>query len=273
MSERRVALVTGANTGIGEVTARELAARGMRVVLACRSAAKAEEARQRILAAVAGADVSVHALDLSSLAAVRESAERFLASGSPLHVLVNNAGMAGQRGATADGFELHFGVNHLGPWLFTQLLEPRLREAGEGARVVHVASRAHARVRSLDWDALRRPTRSITGFPEYGVSKLCNVLRRLEGTGVRTYALHPGVVASDIWRRVPWPIRPLMMLRMVTNEEGARTSVYCATSPDVATQSGLYYDREAVAPVSALAQDDALARRLWEECVAWTKLR
>jgi NAD(P)-dependent dehydrogenase (short-subunit alcohol dehydrogenase family) len=273
-----VGLVTGANTGIGEVAARALAARGLRVVLACRSLDKAEEARKRILSQVPGAHMSLHALDLSSLASVRESAERFLATGSPLAVLVNNAGMAGARGLTVDGFELAFGVNHLGPHLFTRLLEPRLRAHGEGARIVNVASRAHRRVARLDWAALQRPTRSVTGFPEYSVSKLCNVLcsrehaRRLEGTGVRTYALHPGVVASDVWRKVPWPLRPLVKLRMISNEEGARTTVYCATSPEVAAQSGLYYDRCAAAPTEGLGGDDALGRELWARCEAWAGL-
>jgi NAD(P)-dependent dehydrogenase (short-subunit alcohol dehydrogenase family) len=274
----RVALVTGANTGIGEVTARELAARGLRVVLACRNEDRAQAARARILAVVPTAHLTLHTLDLGSLAAVRASAARFLDGGSPLHVLVNNAGMAGVRGLTADGFEQAFGVNHLGPYLFTRLLEPRLREAGEGARVVTVASRAHRRVSALDWDALRRPTRSFTGFPEYGVSKLCNVLfsrehaRRLAGTGVRTYALHPGVVASDVWREVPWPLRALVKLRMLSNEEGARTTVHCATSDAVAAETGLYYDRCAVASTAPLGADDALARELWERSAAWAGL-
>ncbi|MFO0610286.1 MAG: SDR family oxidoreductase [Polyangiales bacterium] len=271
----KVALVTGANTGIGEVTARELAARGMRVFLACRSAEKADAARARVLAAVPGARVETHALDLSTLAATRRSAEAFLAKDVPLHVLVNNAGLAGQRGVTADGFEIHFGVNHLAPWLFTLLLEPRLKESG-AARIVNVASRAHQRVKGgIDWDALRKPTRTLTGFPEYSVSKLCNVLgsrehaRRLAGSDVHTYALHPGVVASDVWRRVPWPFRALIKLRMISNEEGARTSVYCATSPDVAADSGRYYDKSRAVPTAPIGADDALAGELWRRCEAW----
>jgi retinol dehydrogenase-12 len=273
----KVAMVTGANTGIGEATARALAAAGMRVILACRSAEKAEAARARIAAAVPGATLELHPLDLSSLARTRESAAAFLARETPLHVLVNNAGLAGQRGITADGFEVHFGVNHLAPFLFTLLLEERLKQSGE-ARVVNVASRAHQRVKALDWAALRQPTRTRTGFHEYAVSKLCNVLasaehaRRLAGTDVHTYALHPGVVASDVWREVPWPFREIMKLWMVSNEEGAQTSVYCATSPEVAADSGRYYDRSRAVPTAPLGADATLARTLWERSLGWAGL-
>ena len=158
-------------------------------------------------------------------------------------MLVNNAGVAGRRGLTKQGFELMFGVNHLGHFLLTELLLERLTSSGP-ARVVTVASDAHYSARGIDWDALRRPARGITGLGEYAVSKLCNVLfsqelaRRTEGTGVHAYALHPGVVASDIWRRVPWPVRPLVTRRMLTVDQGAQTSLYCATSPSVAATAG-----------------------------------
>jgi retinol dehydrogenase 12 len=150
------------------------------------------------------------------------------------------------------------------------LLVPKLRAAPR-ARVVNVSSMAHYKAKGIDFDAIRRPTRSITGLPEYSVSKLANVLftselsRRLGPKGVHSYALHPGVVASDAWRRVPWPIRPLMKLRMISNEEGAKTSLYCATSPEVADHDGRYYDdcREKMA--SLVAQDARLAQDLWDK--------
>ncbi len=282
-SSSRVAIVTGANTGIGEVTARELARQGYVVFLACRSAAKAAEAKARMVAAVPSAAVELLPLDLASLEAVRQSAEDFLARGLPLHVLVNNAGLAGQKGQTRDGFELAFGVNHLGHFLFTRLLEARLKEtaaAAGGARIVNVASRAHTRVRGgIDWDALRKPTRTSTGFPEYGVSKLCNVLfsaehaERLSGTGVTTYALHPGVVASDVWREVPWPLRSVIKLWMITNEEGANTQLHCATAPERAHETGLYYDECAPKEPSRLGRDEALRRALWARSEEWTATR
>ncbi|HLI36410.1 MAG TPA: SDR family oxidoreductase [Streptosporangiaceae bacterium] len=270
----RTFLVTGGNTGIGRATAHQLAARGGRVYLACRSRARGEAAAAGIRAETGNDKTAFLPLDLADLASVRRCAEEFRALGQPLHVLVNNAGVAGQRGLTRDGFELAFGVNHLGHFALTAALLGCL-EAAAPARVVTVASDNHYRAKGIDFGALRRPTRSITGLPEYAVSKLCNVLftqelaRRMEGRGVTTYALHPGVVASDIWRRVPWPVRPIIMRRMLSTERGARTSLYCATAPEVAQASGRYYDdcRERVP--SPLATGE-LARLLWERSEAWT---
>jgi NAD(P)-dependent dehydrogenase (short-subunit alcohol dehydrogenase family) len=141
--------------------------------------------------------------------------------------------------------------------------------------VVNVASDAHYQAKGIDFEAVRRRTASMTGLPEYAVSKLSNVLftqelaRRLDGRGVTAYALHPGVVASDIWRRVPWPVRPLLKLRMITPEQGARTSLYCATSPEVAQASGRFYEKCAERAASAVATPE-LAGALWERSEAWT---
>lgn len=270
----RVALVTGANTGIGLVTARELARRGAHVFLACRSASHAQAALDAIRAASGNQKVEALALDLGDFASVRQCANAFLARGLPLHLLVNNAGLAGSRGFTASGFELAFGVNHMGHFLLTQLLLERLK-ASAPARIVTVASRAHTRTDGIDWNALRQPTRTRTAIHEYAVSKLANVWfsaelgRRLAGSGVTTYALHPGVVASDVWRSVPWPFRSLIKLRMISTEEGAKTSLYCATAPQCAGESGLYYDKCRVRPASSLGQDTTLARELWQRSEAW----
>ena len=270
----RVALVTGAKTGIGLVTARELARRGAHVFLACRSASRAQAALNAIRAASGNQKVEALALDLGDFASVRQCANAFLARGLPLHLLVNNAGLAGSRGFTASGFELAFGVNHMGHFLLTQLLLERLK-ASAPARIVTVASRAHTRTDGIDWNALRQPTRTRTAIHEYAVSKLANVWfsaelgRRLAGSGVTTYALHPGVVASDVWRSMPWPFRSLIKLRMISTEEGAKTSLYCATAPQCAGESGLYYDKCRVRPASSLGQDTALARELWQRSEAW----
>jgi NAD(P)-dependent dehydrogenase (short-subunit alcohol dehydrogenase family) len=214
------------------------------------------------------------ALDLADLESVRACAAEFLGRGEPLQVLINNAGVGGVRGLTRQGFELMFGVNHLGHFLLTRLLLDRLVSSGP-ARVVTVSSDAHYNARGIDWDALRRPARGITGLGGYAVSKLCNVLfsqelaRRTEGTGVHAYALHPGVVASDIWRRVPWPVRPLVTRNMLSVTEGAATSLYCATSPSVASDSGLFYDKCALREASPVATS-SLGRELWERSEAWT---
>jgi retinol dehydrogenase-12 len=268
----RTVLVTGANTGIGLATARSLAARGARVHVASRSAEKGNAAVADIIAGTGNNDVRFLHLDLADLASVRASAQAFLALGEPLHVLINNAGIGGQRGLTKDGFELMFGVNHLGHFAFTMALVDCL--TASEARIVNVASDAHYQAKGIDFGLLRRRTRAITGLPEYAVSKLCNVLftqelaRRLAGTGVTAYALHPGVVASDIWRRVPWPVRPLLTRRMLSIEQGAQTSLYCATSAEVAGESGHYYDQCKVREPNPVATPE-LGARLWAQSESW----
>ena len=270
----RTFLITGANTGIGRATAADLANRGGRVYLACRSQQKGRAAAAAIVAATGNEAVTFLPLDLADLASVRACAEQFLARGEPLHVLINNGGMAGSRGITADGFELAFGVNHLGHFVLTTALLDCLA-ASAPARVVNVSSDSHYQAKGIDFEAVRQRTASMTGMREYAVSKLGNVLftqelaRRVAGRGVTAYALHPGVVASDIWRRVPWPVRPLIKQRMITTEEGARTSLYCATAPELAQMSGRFYDDCREREASAVATGE-LAGALWQRSEAWT---
>ena len=272
----RIALITGANTGIGLITARELCRVGARVFIACRSSASGEAAVSAIKAAVPNAQVELLSLDLGDLESVRRCASNFLAKGLPLHLLINNAGLAGGKGMTNSGFELAFGTNHIGHFLLVQLLLERLK-ASAPARVVTVASRAHYRAPAWDWTVLEKPTQSLTGLAEYSVSKLANVLfsaelaKRLQGTGVTTYSVHPGVVASDVWRAVPWPIRPLIKRWMITVEEGALTTLHCANSPEVAHESGLYYDKCKPKLPSVLARDANLAEALWKRSEAWVQ--
>lgn len=271
----RVALVTGANTGIGRITALELARRGAQVWLAGRSAERTQPVLDRIAAMNTGAPARFLSLELGDFDSVRACAESFLAQGQPLHLLVNNAGLAGARGLTASGFEVAFGVNHVGHFLLTCLLLPCLRRSAP-SRVVTVASRAHRRVSGIDWDGVRRPAASLTGIREYAQSKLANVLfsaelgRRLAGSGVSTCALHPGVIDTDVWRVLPRPLRILMRLRLAPVETGARTTLYCATDPATATDTGLYYSDERVVVPSAAALDPALAAELWRRSEAWT---
>jgi len=270
----RTFLVTGANTGIGRATAEELARRGARVYVASRSRVKGEEAVSAIKTATANGSVWFLPLDLADLDSVRSCAAAFLALGEPLHVLVNNAGVGGARGLTKQGFELTFGINHLGHFALTDALLGCLTDSAP-ARVVTVSSDAHYSAKGIDFEALRRSARGVTGLHEYAVSKLCNVLftqelaRRTAGTGVTTYALHPGVVASDIWRRVPWPVRPFITRRMLSVEDGAATSLYCATAPEVAQDSGLFYDKCAQRAPSAVATPE-LAAELWKHSEMWT---
>jgi NAD(P)-dependent dehydrogenase (short-subunit alcohol dehydrogenase family) len=266
-------LVTGGNTGIGLAAARDFARRGARVHLACRSRAKGEAAAAALTALTGNDQIGYLPLDLADLDSVRACAAAFLARDEPLHVLVNNAGMAGRRGLTRDGFELMFGINHVGHFALTSALLDRLA-ASAPARVVTVASDAHYAAPGIDFDAVRRRTRHLTGMPEYAVSKLANVLfsqelgRRVAGRGITTYALHPGMVASDIWRRVPWPFRPLVTRRMLTTEQGASTPVYCATAPELAGVTGRFYINSREADPSPVATPE-LAGTLWERSEAW----
>ena len=271
-------IVTGANAGIGKITARELARQGAHVILACRSKPKTDAVIEEIKRETGNDKVEFVPLDLGDLASVRACAEAILARDIPIHGLINNAGLGGHRGVTKDGFELQFGTNHLGPYLFTRLLLDRIKKTGE-ARIVNVASKAHYQTKKIDWTNLQQPTSSMTAMKEYSFSKLSNVLftkelaRRLEGTAVTTYAVHPGVVATEIWKRVPGPFRWAIKKFMITPEKGAEASLRCATDPTLAKETGRYYDvggRETTP--SKLAEDAELAKTLWTKSAEWTGL-
>ena len=244
--------------------------------LASRSEHKTRPVMDEIVAQTGNSELEFLTLDLGDLASVRACASAFLGTGEPLHGLINNAGLAGQRGVTDSGFELAFGTNYVGPFLLTDLLLDRLRESAP-ARIVNVSSIGHYRAPGIDYEAVRQPTKSFTGMPEYSVSKLGNVLhaeelgRRLQADRVTTYSLHPGAIATNVWRRVPWPVRPLIKRRMQSPAEGAKTTLYCATSPDVAAESGHYYDdcRRKEPNEAATPQ---LAEELWNRSIAWLDL-
>jgi dehydrogenase/reductase SDR family protein 13 len=268
--------VTGANSGIGRALVEALAARGATVVLATRSEERTRPVLNELKSRYPNAQVQWVHLDVSDLSSVRRAAEAFVATQQPIDVLVNNAGIAGTKRLSQDGFDVTYATNHIGPFLLTNLLLPRLRESPQG-RVVNVASGAHMMVKEIDWSVLERrtaPKRS--GFKDYATTKLMNVwhakelARRLSGTRVTTYALHPGAVASNIWRALPRPVQWVAKLFMLSNEEGARTPLYCATAPELSTTSGRYYDRGREARASRLAENETLARELWTRTEAIT---
>ncbi len=273
--DRKVAIVTGASSGLGEVTATELARRGMHVFLACRSRDKAAQVIAKIVAATGNLAVEFLPLELGELESVNACADMFLRRELPLHLLVNNAGLAGQHGKTESGFELAFGVNHVGTFLFTHRLLARLA-ASAPARVVTVASDSHYNATGIDFEAIRKRTPSLTATREYAVSKLANVLfsnelaRRLEGTGVTTYAVHPGTVATNIWRGIPAPVSTLMKLFMIDAAQGARTILHCALAAELGTSSGEYYRDCHTQQPSDVALDVRLARELWQRSEGWT---
>jgi len=208
---------------------------------------------------------------------VRQCAEAFLSRGLKLHLLVGNAGLAGQRGITTSGFELAFGTCHVGHFLLIDLLLERLKESSP-ARIVMVSSMAHRHISDIDFAALQQPTQTRTALKEYAVAKLANLLhakelaRRLAGTGINTYAVHPGVVATDVWRVIPKPAAWLLKRFMRSEEEGAATTLYCATEPRLSDQSGLYYTDCRPTEPSTTAKDHVLAAKLWERTAAWVEV-
>ena len=282
----RCAIVTGANTGIGLETARVLALRGSHVIMACRDVAKATAARERLLDAgtgLSGDRLEVAALDLGSLASVRAFAAGWMESNRPLHLLINNAGiMIPDRRLTSDGFEAHLGVNHLGHFLLTSLLVDRLR-ASAPARIVTVASDAmhwaafDGTCTDMNWEARR-----FRGMRAYGDSKLMNLLftvelnRRLAGTGIASYALHPGIVQTELARDQPWwmlPIGLAMWPFMKTAPQGAATTIHVATAPALATVGDDIYFADCVPNRQPkLARDPRVAATLWQRSEEMTGL-
>jgi NAD(P)-dependent dehydrogenase (short-subunit alcohol dehydrogenase family) len=267
----KVFLVTGATSGIGEVTARQLASLGGAVTIVGRSAERAAATVERIKAAT-GATVEVLLADLSSQAQVRRLAGEFLARHDRLDVLVNNAGAVFTRRAeSADGIEMTWALNHMSYFLLTNLLLDVLR-ATPAARVVSVASDAH-RGAKIDFDDPQLK-RGYNGWRAYSQSKLANILftvelaRRLAGSGITANSLHPGFVASGFGHYnggiLPVLIGLAQRVVAISPESGAETSVYLAASPEVAGVSGKYFDkRKAVVP-SPAAQDAGAAARLWQ---------
>lgn len=273
----KTVIITGGNTGIGKATALHLARKGARVILACRNRAKAEAAIADIQQDTGSTDVLYMQLDLASLESIRCFAETFLKTKSSLDLLINNAGLVAD-GRTEDGFGIEFGVNHLGHFLLTCLLLERLKESG-GGRVVTLSSMAY-RWGHIDFEALTVNKHLGTGryswqfFQAYCNSKLCNVLfthelaKRLKGTNVTCYSVHPGVVRTELSRHVSlWQkvfIEPVAQLLFLDPEAGAQTTLHCCMQEGIEPLSGRYFACCAVQEVSARARDDAVARKLWE---------
>lgn len=280
--EQFTSVVTGANTGLGKETARALAARGDRVIFACRSEEKGREAMDDVAATTGSDQLEFLALDLADLDQVRAAADVLVDRGDPIHLVVANAGVAAQRGETAQGFELAFGVNHLGHFLFVNRILPLVLAGspapdGAPARVVVVSSGSHYEAKSgIDFDALRQPTPTFSGMPEYAVSKLANVLfaqelaRRTSPDGLFVVSLHPGnLIATDVMRRLPGPVEAFVKLFRPSAAKGAQTSIHCAMSQDVLDHRGAYYSvMELKEPSSAATPE--LAAELWARSEEWT---
>jgi NAD(P)-dependent dehydrogenase (short-subunit alcohol dehydrogenase family) len=267
----KVCLVTGATSGIGAVAARELARRGAHVVLVGRNPERCAATLRDIQEQTGSTQVESLLADLSSQQQVRGLARAFLERHRRLDVLVNNAGgMWMRRQETVDGLEMTFAVNHLAYFLLSGLLLDVLK-ASAPSRIVNVSSGAHRRA-TLPFDDLMG-ARRFRGWQAYKQSKLANLLftyelaRRLAGTGVTANALHPGFVATGFGANNGWRGSALQMLARwfaISSEEGARTILYLAASPEVAGVSGRYFVRERAVPSSPASQDEAAQKRLWQ---------
>ena len=270
----KTAFITGANTGIGLETARALAMEGATVIVGARNVLKGERAVREIRHSAKHDRVSLQLIDLADLASVRAAAAQILEDHPRLDILVNNAGLIlSDRRLTKDGFEGTFGINHLGPFLLTELLLPRLK-ASAPARIINVSSGAHRGAKGLNFDDLMFEKTPYKSFPAYSASKLANILharaltRRLEGTRVTANALHPGFVATSFGQDGDLPgwmmlLFPLFLPFTLTPFEGAQTSIYLATSPEVEGVSGHYFEKSRDTKPTGYALDDEAAERLY----------
>ncbi|XP_058499272.1 retinol dehydrogenase 11 [Solea solea] len=268
--EGKTAIVTGANSGIGKETAKDLASRGARVILACRDMAKGEQAARDIIREVEGAKVVTRHLDLADTKSICQFVENVYDTEKALHYLINNAGVAiCPHNLTVDGYEMQFGVNHLGHFFLTFLLLDLLKHSAP-SRVITVASGAHAMGR-IHFDDLSggkdyHPVRA------YAQSQLASVLftrelaKRIEVFGVTTYSVDPGVVNTNLTRHIRRPLVDVLKRfswLLKTPAEGAYTTVYCVITPESQLLTGGHYKDCASTEACRAGQDDGIALKLW----------
>ncbi|XP_067879773.1 retinol dehydrogenase 14a [Heterodontus francisci] len=268
-------IVTGANSGIGKATAAGLARLQARVILACRDEKAAEEAAQEIRQQAGGSgELLVRRLDLASLSSVRSFCQRIIEEEPRLDVLINNAGIFQcPYMKTEDGFEMQFGVNHLGHFLLTNLLLDLLKRSAP-SRIVVVSSKLY-KYGEINFDDLNSEKSYNKSFA-YGRSKLANILfthelaKKLEDTGVTANVLHPGIVRTNLGRHINIPLLGQPLFKMVswaffkTPEQGAQTTLYLATSPEVKGVSGKYFGDCKQEELLSKAMDDMVAKKLWD---------
>lgn len=270
-------IVTGGASGIGIETVRALAQRGSRVVLAARDLVKAEQVASQLRKETSNDQIEVEHLDLSSLASVRQFVDRYLAKKRPLHILINNAGvMACPKSYTEDGFEMQFGTNHIGHFVLTLGLLPALKdgykERNKYSRVINVSSLAHVRS-DIDYNDVNFFEREYDPFVAYGQSKTANILfsiafnKHYSSEGVISFGLHPGVIMTALSRHISDEIKKSWssgdnQWRMKTVEQGAATSVWAATAPELEDKGGLYLeDCQISVPQTLEVMRPALAAR------------
>jgi NAD(P)-dependent dehydrogenase (short-subunit alcohol dehydrogenase family) len=282
--EGKVILITGATNGIGEVTARELARMGAEVVIVGRSHERCLATIERIQKQTGRSNVSCIVADLSKMQDVRYVAQEFLAKHDKLHVLINNAGaMYAQRHITEDGYEMMLALNHLSYFLLTNLLLDVLKKTAEQdseARIVNVSSEAHRFAKKIDFDDLQREKRFNLGI--YNETKLMNIMftydlvERLRGTKVTANCLHPGLVRSNFGKNNNAIVAAFWYLSQlfagISVEEGAKTSIYLASSPEVRGLSGRYFELQKERRTSDISYNIVARRRLWQVSELLTEL-
>lgn len=278
----KVVVITGANTGIGKVTATDMAKRGARVIILCRDMTRAGEAVTDIKQESGSDKVGMEKLDLASLQSVRECAQKLLETEEKIDILVNNAGIMLCPGdwKTEDGFDMQLGTNHLGHFLLTELLMPLLTKSaasGVHPRIVIVSSMGHKFVNGMNWDDLNWE-KSFNSSQAYAQSKLANILhakelaKRLANTGISVYVLHPGVIATELGRHVQGKYKritailykPIVEKIVKSPFHGAQTTIYCCLDDSIECESGNYYSDCAVKQPSAAATRVEDQKKLWE---------
>ncbi|XP_028263545.1 retinol dehydrogenase 13-like [Parambassis ranga] len=273
----KTVVITGANTGIGKETARELAKRGGRIIMGCRDMQKCEATAKEIRGNTLNPHVYACHLDLASMKSIQEFAEKINQEEKRVDILINNAGvMRCPAWKTEDGFDMQFGINHLGHFLLTNLLLDKLKESAP-SRVINLASLAHI-VGKMDFEDLNWEKKKFDTKQAYCQSKLANVLftrelaKRLQGTGVAVNAVHPGVVATELGRHTGLHqsvfsssvLSPFFSLLVKSPELGAQPSIYLAVSEEMEGVTGRYYDVMTEKEPAPQALDEETARRLWE---------
>lgn len=269
--QNKLCVITGANSGIGFETAKDLASKGAFIVMVCRNEDKAEAAKKSILANTPGAGVDIVLCDFSAQIEIEKAADIISAKYDHIDLLINNHGfIAAERNETVDGLEETFAVNHIGYFLFTNLLLDKLKAAPK-ARIVNVASDAH-RAGEFNPDNIQLKT-GYSAMKAYGNSKLFNILftkelaDRLKDTTITVNCLHPGVIRSNFGSGSNFLVRTFWKIAapfMISPEQGAQTTIYLATSDDVEEANGAYFKNKKVTAPRAIAQDMDAAKKLWD---------
>ena len=263
----KICIITGATSGVGKETAKALAKKGATVVLPVRNSMKGDTLKDEILAETPDAKLDFMHCNLASFESIRQFAKEFKAKYNKLHILINNAGIwESKRNLSEDGIEMNFAVNHLAPFLLTHLLLDTIKKSAP-ARIINVASNAH-KYSKMNFPDLEFE-KKYSSMKSYSQSKLANILftkklsQQLHGSGVTANSLHPGVVKTNLFDKMPGFMVKIMGLFMISPVKGAQTTIYLATSPDVEKTSGEYFSESKRKKPSSEALRQDVADKLW----------